>query len=305
MSGAGARKVTEVAVGVLLRADDAVLLADRPAGKPYAGYWEFPGGKVEPGESVAQALARELHEELGIDIGPAQPWVTFEFDYPHAYVRLHFCRVYQWRGTPQSREGQQLRFFRLDELLPQPLLPAAVPALRWLSLPTLVAECAADTMPPLSAFDAALARGLRLLVLRADDSVTLKHEAALRARLAAFGARLMQAPKARNGMHRELPTAPLDGAAWFGVDADSRAAIAAAATQCADYAVVSPVLPTPLVAGGQMPAGVPLGWHGAAPLLRETPLPVYLAGGLDRGDLDHAREAGAHGLLLPLAAWLD
>jgi 8-oxo-dGTP diphosphatase len=95
----GPRKVTEVAVGVLLRADDAVLLADRPAGKPYAGYWEFPGGKIEPGESIEHALQRELHEELGIDIASSTPWVTFEFDYPHAYVRLHFRRIYDWRGN--------------------------------------------------------------------------------------------------------------------------------------------------------------------------------------------------------------
>ncbi len=133
------RKITSVAVGVLLRADGSVLLADRPFGKPYPGYWEFPGGKVEAGEQVSAALARELHEELGIDIGPAVPWVTFEFAYAHAYVRLHFFRVHQWRGTPQAREGQRLRFVHPIAELPQPLLPAAVPALRWLLLPSVIA----------------------------------------------------------------------------------------------------------------------------------------------------------------------
>ena len=132
------RTVTEVAVGVLLRADGAVLLADRPVGKAYAGYWEFPGGKVEAGESVAAALGRELREELGIAIGASTPWVTFEFDYPHAYVRLHFERVYAWEGTPHAREGQRLAFCRPDETPPAPLLPAAVPALRWLRLPDLM-----------------------------------------------------------------------------------------------------------------------------------------------------------------------
>lgn len=138
MSGRAGRKVTEVAVGVLLRADGAVLLADRPAGKAYAGYWEFPGGKVEPGETVAAALARELREEIGVVIGPSTPWVTFEFDYPHAYVRLHFERVYTWQGTPQAHEGQRLAFHRLDEPAPTPLLPAAIPALRWLRLPEIL-----------------------------------------------------------------------------------------------------------------------------------------------------------------------
>lgn len=133
-----ARKVTEVAVGVVIRPDRAVLLADRPAGKPYAGYWEFPGGKVEPGEDVAAALARELREELGIAIAASLPWVTFEFDYPHAYVRLHFERVFDWQGTPHAREGQRLLFHRLDDPSPVPLLPAAVPALRWLGLPDVL-----------------------------------------------------------------------------------------------------------------------------------------------------------------------
>jgi 8-oxo-dGTP diphosphatase len=131
-------KVTRVAVGVLIRADGWVLLADRPAGKPYAGYWEFPGGKIEPGEEVAVALERELHEELGIDIGPSVPWVTFEFDYPHAYVELQFRVVRAWRGDPHAREGQQLRFVDPAGRLPQPVLPAAVPALRWLLLPRTV-----------------------------------------------------------------------------------------------------------------------------------------------------------------------
>ena len=132
------RKVTRVAVGVLIRSDGHVLLADRPAGKAYAGYWEFPGGKIEPGEDVDAALERELHEELGVDIGASVPWVTFEFDYPHAYVELQFRLVREWRGDPHAREGQRLSFVDPAGQLPQPLLPAAVPALRWLRLPRTV-----------------------------------------------------------------------------------------------------------------------------------------------------------------------
>lgn len=137
-AAASQRKVTHVAVGVLVRSDGSVLLADRPTGKPYAGFWEFPGGKIEPGEDVATALERELREELGVDIGQSVPWVTFEFDYPHAYVELQFRVVRQWRGDPHSREGQRLGFFDPAGALPQPLLPAAVPTLRWLRLPRTV-----------------------------------------------------------------------------------------------------------------------------------------------------------------------
>jgi 8-oxo-dGTP diphosphatase len=130
-----ARTVVPVAVGVVIRADGAVLLADRPAGKPYAGHWEFPGGKIEEAESVERALARELTEELNITVTGSVPWVVFDFDYPHAYVRLHFRRVFDWRGTPTPAEGQRLLFHRPGSPAPAPLLPAARPVMRWLSLP--------------------------------------------------------------------------------------------------------------------------------------------------------------------------
>ena len=107
-----ARPVVDVAVGVLIRPDGRFLLASRPEGKPYAHYWEFPGGKLEPGETVAAALARELHEELGVDIAAANPWVVREFEYPHAHVRLHFCRVTNWRGEPHAREGAGVPLLR-------------------------------------------------------------------------------------------------------------------------------------------------------------------------------------------------
>jgi len=131
----GVRPIVQVAAGVVVRADRAVLLADRPGGKPYAGYWEFPGGKFEPGESVQAALARELHEELAITVTESVPWVIFDFDYPHAYVRLHFRRVFRWQGVPTPSEGQQLIFHLPGAPAPAPLLPAALPVMRWLELP--------------------------------------------------------------------------------------------------------------------------------------------------------------------------
>src|SRR3954468_10434593 len=96
-------KRVEVAAAVLQRADGSFLLAQRPPGKVYAGYWEFPGGKVEPGERVDEALARELHEELGIRIAGSYPWLTRVFTYPHATVRLNFRRVTRWQNEPHPR----------------------------------------------------------------------------------------------------------------------------------------------------------------------------------------------------------
>lgn len=130
--GATERKVTEVAVGVLLQADGSFLLTSRPAGKVYEGYWEFPGGKLEQGETVEQALRRELIEELGITIGPVELWKTQMVDYPHALVRLHFCKVRHWEGELQMREAQSFAWQRLPvEVVP--VLPGTVPVLTWLA----------------------------------------------------------------------------------------------------------------------------------------------------------------------------
>ena len=130
--GGPERPVTDVAVGVLLLPDGAFLLTSRPVGKVYAGYWEFPGGKLEAGETVEQALRRELHEELGITIGAAELWKTQMVDYPHALVRLHFCKVRQWEGELQMREAQSFAWQRLPVAV-QPVLPGTMPVLAWLA----------------------------------------------------------------------------------------------------------------------------------------------------------------------------
>jgi 8-oxo-dGTP diphosphatase len=124
------RTPVDVAVGVLIAADGRFLLTSRPAGKVYAGYWEFPGGKVEPGESVHEALARELHEELGITIEASERWHEEIVDYPHARVRLHFRKVFAWHGTFQMREGQAMAWQALPVQV-APVLPGTVPVLAW------------------------------------------------------------------------------------------------------------------------------------------------------------------------------
>jgi 8-oxo-dGTP diphosphatase len=130
------RPVTEVAAGILLDSEGRYLLGQRPEGKPYAGYWEVPGGKIESGESVFAALKRELQEELGIDIESGEELVVLEHDYPHAYVRLHVSIIRKWRGVPRGCEGQSLSWQSLGDSIPtvEPLLPAAWPILEKLSL---------------------------------------------------------------------------------------------------------------------------------------------------------------------------
>jgi 8-oxo-dGTP diphosphatase len=123
-------KPIDVAVGILMRPNGEVLLGQRPAGKPYAGYWEFPGGKVESGESIVDALRREFVEELGVEIRAAEPWCGVEHVYAHAHVRLHFYICRDWCGEPQSLEGQA--FAWQGAVAVAPLLPATIPLLAWL-----------------------------------------------------------------------------------------------------------------------------------------------------------------------------
>jgi 8-oxo-dGTP diphosphatase len=127
---AAPRTPVEVAVGVLIDAEGRFLMTSRPTGKVYADHWEFPGGKLESGETVAQALRRELNEELGIDIGEAHPWQVEIVDYPHALVRLHFCKVYEWAGEFEMREGQAMAWQQLPVVV-RPVLPGTIPVLRW------------------------------------------------------------------------------------------------------------------------------------------------------------------------------
>ncbi|QDL55614.1 NUDIX domain-containing protein [Rhodoferax aquaticus] len=126
------RKITEVAVGILISEAGEFLLTSRPQGKAYEGFWEFPGGKIEEGESVHEALRRELFEELGIEISESIVWKTSIVDYPHALVKLHFCKVFRWSGSIRMMELQSHSW----ECLPvsvSPILPGTVPVLEWIA----------------------------------------------------------------------------------------------------------------------------------------------------------------------------
>ncbi len=182
--------IVEVAAAVITRPDGSFLLARRPEGKPYAGYWEFPGGKVKPDESLPHALRRELLEELGIYVEQAYPWITRTFTYPHAAVRLHFYRVMEWHGEPYARENQELSWQFANNVAVEPMLPANAPVLRALDLPPVYAITNAmelGTKLSLPRIKHALQEGLRLVQVRekgmtkealhvfAGEVVTLAH----------------------------------------------------------------------------------------------------------------------------------
>jgi 8-oxo-dGTP diphosphatase len=307
--------IVRVAVGILLRSDGRVLLAQRLAGTPYPGYWEFPGGKLEAGESAQDALARELDEELGITIVRAAPWLVQRHLYAHARVELNFFRVFAWRGEPIGRDGQAITWQVPGAFEVAPLLPANAPIVGALSLPPIYAISMAEDLGEenfLRCVRRALGGGLRLIELR-EKSWPVERVERLAERLLplaqAAGARVLlngDALLARRlgcaGVHwtsatlREARTRPLG--ILCAASCHDRAELTRAAELKLDFAVLGPVAATP-----SHPAAVPLGWPRVAALLRGTSLPVYALGGLDRPDLDAAIAHGAHGIALRRAAW--
>jgi 8-oxo-dGTP diphosphatase len=307
--------ITEVAAAVLTQPDGRVLLAQRPQGKAYAGYWEFPGGKVEPGESLEAALAREQHEELGIVVSRACRWITRVFEYPHAIVRLNFFRVFDWQGEPHPHEGQVFSWQQPDAVEVTPLLPANFPILKALSLPPLLGITHAESLGVdtfLARLDIALANGLRLIQLR-DKTLPeyarlgLAHETVRRAHR--YGARVLvngdpalARAAGADGVHLDSTAAARLTARpdydWIGVSCHDAAELAHAAAIEADFALLSPVLPTLT-----HPGAATLGWNTFSALAAASPIPVYGLGGLGRDDVALAQSHGAHGVALLRGAW--
>jgi len=300
--------VVEVAAAVIQRADGAFLLARRPAGKVYAGYWEFPGGKVETGEAAEHALARELHEEIGIDACNAYPWITRVYAYPHATVRLNFFRVTAWKGDPHPREEQAIAWQRFGAPLVEPMLPANAPVLAALALPHEYAITDAENRgrePMLAKIRERLGAGLKLIQVRDKELPRREEFARSVLRLAhRHGARVLLngGPAIGDGVHytaaqlmslRERPRGIL-GAASCHDAAELERAMALEL----DFAVLGPVRPT-----ASHPSARVLGWDGFARLARGASIPVYAIGGVQRADLETAWRAGAHGLAMIRGAW--
>lgn len=311
------RKIVDVAAGILLQADGCFLLASRPADKVYAGYWEFPGGKLETGETAHAALVRELREELGIEVTAASPWIVQTFTYPHATVRLHFFRVTGWRGEPHPHEGQSFAWQRCGELNASPILPANGPILRGLAQPPLLAFSNAGELGNeefLARLQRRLQAGPLRLVLRepslpaadyrqlAEQVITLTHahgskvllhaDCALARELGADGAHL----PARMLANLECRPSGLD---WIGASTHNTEELAHCARLGLDYAVLGHVCAT-----RSHPGEAALGWPRFGELLAAGwPMPVYAIGGLCETDLAQARQYGAQGIAMLRAFW--
>jgi 8-oxo-dGTP diphosphatase len=298
----------EVAAAVIQRADGAFLLARRPAGKVYAGFWEFPGGKVEAGEPAERALARELHEELGIEVGMAYPWITRVYAYAHATVRLNFFRVTSWKGDPHPREGQAIAWERAGAVAAEPMLPANAPVLSALALPYEYAITDAQSRgagPMLARIRERLDVGLKLLQVRDKDLPQREEFARAVLQLARQrGAKVLinGGPDLADGVHytaaQLMRLAERPGIGLAGASCHSAAELQRAMSLELDLAVLGPVKPTP-----SHPGAATLGWDGFARIARGASIPVYAIGGMRHGDLETAWHAGAHGVAMVSGAW--
>ena len=315
MSGQHTSAVVRVAAAVILRADGAVLLAQRPPGKPYAGYWEFPGGKLEPGETLAHALARELFEELGIDVVRAGPWLVQEFVYPHAHVELNFFRVFAFEGEPASHDGQAFAWQDPRAIDVAPLLPANTRVLAALTLPSVYAiTCAADRaeVPFIDRVRGALEAGVRLIQVREPELAPARRDALARQIVdvaTPYGACVLL-----NGSEEDARRLGCAGVHWtarslaaatarphdliVGASVHTHAELMHACTLDVDFAVLGPVRATPA-----HPAARALGFDGFAAAAAGTRVPVFALGGMRPDDLDTALAHGAHGIAMRRYAW--
>jgi 8-oxo-dGTP diphosphatase len=296
-------QLIEVAAAVIQRPDGRFLLAQRPQGKVYAGYWEFPGGKVEQGEDPARALFRELHEELGVDVERAYPWVTREYVYPHGHVRLNFFRVTRWRGEPHPREDQAIAWQSPGAATVQPMLPANTPVLASLLLPSeyAVTDAARHGIPAmLEKLRARLESGLKLVQVR-EPSLGAKERELFTQQVIGLAHRsgckvMVKEPfPGADGIHltaanlMQLETKPRGMVA---ASCHTRAEVEKAMALELDFAVLGPVNDK-----------ANIGWEAFAALARGATIPVYAIGGLTRADLEDAWTAGAHGVAMIRGSW--
>ncbi|MGA7948655.1 MAG: Nudix family hydrolase [Thiobacillaceae bacterium] len=304
----------EVVAAILIQADGRVFLASRPPGKVYAGYWEFPGGKVEAGETLERALARELSEELGITPTRITRWITRVFTYPHAAVRLNFFRVWQWQGDPHPHEGQTFAWVEPAHSRLAPLLPANFPVLKGLSLPPLYGITQAGSLGRdafLPRLRTALEKGLRLIQVREKEldvaeRLSLAREVVNCAR--PYGAIVLVNGSPDLARQADADGVHLDSVAlarlqsrpdfeWVGASCHNPEELARAGER-ADFALLSPVLPT-----ASHPGEPSLGWPTFAKWAAASPIPVFALGGQNIDTLDEALDHGGHGIAMLREVW--
>lgn len=315
-------KVVQVAVAIIQKQNGEYLLASRPHGKGWAGWWEFPGGKIEKDEHPEQALTRELQEELGITPTKIQAWIKRRYDYPASHdaeaktVLLHFYFVQEWRGNPAPLEGQTLAWQHPQQLNVSPILPANAPIMRALSLPSIYAISNVAEMGESAFLDALKIRldeGLQLLQLRenqlSEDALKSLSERIL-AICAPYTTKVLLNGSPENATLLGMHGVHLNRHRLMQTQQRPHNEIVAASCHNAlelqqgkhlnlDFAVLSPVLPTQshLEAQG-------IGWDQFTQLTETLELPVYALGGMQIEKLNDALKHGARGIAMQRSIWV-
>lgn len=313
-----ARDPIDVAVGVLCDEAGRILLARRPDGKGLSGYLEFPGGKVERGETPAEALARELSEEIGVhaDTAYSKPLIRYEYTYPGFTVRLHAYTVTRWQGEPVGAEGQELGWHERGSLTELPLLPANRPLMHALVLPILLRVTPLLTVEAVPAFANTLVSLITAgepggIVIRLDGEAALKqlqrHFTPVPS--GAAGPVLLNlgdvatVPRGFSGLHLpgrvlyELNRRPT-GPGLMGASVHSPGEARRARELELDYVIVGNLRATP-----SHPGRPPLGWARFEEIALAAGLPAYAIGGLDPGDSELARRHWGQGVAGIRAFW--
>ena len=299
--------MVRAAVGILEDSRGNVLLQLRGDRQACAGQWEFPGGKIKTGETPAQALARELLEELGVEAARIVPWIRRTHQYPHCTCTVDFMRVLFWNGDPSGQEGQRVCWVQVRREIPPDLLEANLDVWKWLRLPRLCAissiesigmeahlqrwkEMQKDGLRMIQVRDKGLDGKVRRLVLektvvgRKPESLVLYNGDERTARsLGASGIHLDSRSLARVGKRPDFE--------WVGASCHDGRELARAHDLGLDYALLSPVKPT-----DSHPEAAPLGWARFARLAENAGIPVYALGGVEPEDLSEALSHGAHGI---------